>query len=74
MILEPFKFYLNNNADNDLSHGWFAAPNATSPKAPAGGPSIRWSAGYYYVITGGHNVLLVRSKDLRTWEAPHTPI
>lgn len=70
MILEPFIFYLNNNADGDLSHGWFEAPNTTTPLMPAGGPSIRWSRGYYYVISGGHHVFLARSKDLRTnWES-----
>eukprot|EP01062_Namystynia_karyoxenos_P003265 TRINITY_DN1115_c0_g1_i1.p2 TRINITY_DN1115_c0_g1~~TRINITY_DN1115_c0_g1_i1.p2 ORF type:complete len:358 (+),score=94.89 TRINITY_DN1115_c0_g1_i1:63-1076(+) len=70
MILEPFMFMLNNNADGDLTHGWFPAPNATGPHAATGGPSIRFENGYYYVITGGHTVYLARSRDLRNWEPP----
>ena len=70
MILEPFHFMLNNNKDGDLSSGWFPAPNATTPDAPSGGPSIRFLDGYYYVITGGHTVYLARSRDLLTWEEP----
>ena len=69
MILEPFTFMLNNNADGDLTGGWFPAPNATAPPGPSGGPSIRHSGDFYYVITGGQTVYLFRSRDLRTWEA-----
>ena len=74
MILEPFHFWLNNNADGDLTHGWFAAPNASAPHTASGGPSIRFEGGMYYVITGGHNVMLARSADLRVWEATRTLI
>eukprot|EP00966_Prymnesium_polylepis_P038673 897762-Prymnesium_polylepis.1 len=65
---------LNDNADGDLTHGWFSAPNVTAPKAPSGGPSIRFEGGFYYVITGGHTVQLTRSRDLRAWEEPRTLI
>jgi hypothetical protein len=65
MILEPFTFLVNNNADGDLTHGWVpAGPKSKSPHAPGGGPSIRFEAGYYFVITGGQTVMLCRSKDL----------
>ena len=49
MILEPFTFMLNNNADGNLSHGWFNPPpnTTTAPHgAPSGGPSIRFEQGY----------------------------
>eukprot|EP01043_Picozoa_sp_COSAG02_P084162 COSAG02_NODE_22042_length_765_cov_1.531532_1_plen_238_part_01 len=64
MILEPFTFLLNNNADGDLTHGWTAATGSKSPHAPGGGPSIRFEDGHYFVITGGQTVMLCRSKDL----------
>ena len=64
MILEPFTFLVNNNADGDLTHGWVPATGSKSPHAPGGGPSIRFEAGHYYVITGGQTVMLCRSKDL----------
>jgi len=36
-------------------------------------PSVRYipSTGYFYVITGGDKVYLLRSKDLITWETGH---
>lgn len=68
MILEPFMFLLNNNADGDLTHGWFPAHGTTSPTCHAGGPSIRHENGYYYVVTGGDKVYLTRSKDLSQWD------
>jgi hypothetical protein len=38
---------------------------------PSACPSVRYSAdtGYYYVLTGGYWVYIMRSKDLKTWEA-----
>lgn len=67
MILEPFMFKVNNNADGNLSYGWVDATGSKPPHAPSGGPSIRHEGGYYYVITGGRTVMLCRSKDLGTW-------
>lgn len=64
MILEPHNFMLNNNADGDLSSGWFPATGSVPFKASVGGPSIRHEGGYYYAITGGTIVYLCRSKDL----------
>jgi hypothetical protein len=64
MILEPFMFKVNNNADGDLSHGWVDATGSKPPHAPSGGPSIRHEGGHYYVITGGSTVMLCRSADL----------
>ena len=70
MILEHFAkdetndFLVNNNADGDLSHGWISANQPKFRAAPGGGPSIRFEGGRYYVITGGRQVMLCRSKDL----------
>lgn len=69
MILEDNSLHLNDNADGNLTHGWFAAPG-TKPPAPGGGPSVRFEGGFYYTITGGQNVYLSRSADLQTWEGP----
>ena len=33
-------------------------------------PTIRFVKGYYYVSTGGHNVWIARTKNLREWECP----
>jgi hypothetical protein len=62
MILEPFTFMVNNNADGNLSYGWIPATGSKAPHAPGGGPSIRYEGGHYYVITGGTTVMLCRSK------------
>jgi hypothetical protein len=76
MITEGATFAVNNNADGDLTRGWVTLPaaNASVPQCPEGCqcPSIRYlpSDGFYYVITGGHSVWLLRSKDLQTWEQP----
>ena len=55
MIMEPFTFAVNNNQDGNLAMGWILL-NITEPKAPSGGPSIRYNHldSKYYVITGGH--------------------
>ena len=64
MILEPYTFMVNNNADGDLTRGWVPATGSKEPHSPGGGPSIRWEGGHYYVITGGRTVMLCRSADL----------
>eukprot|EP01065_Artemidia_motanka_P028046 TRINITY_DN33257_c0_g1_i1.p2 TRINITY_DN33257_c0_g1~~TRINITY_DN33257_c0_g1_i1.p2 ORF type:complete len:334 (+),score=96.20 TRINITY_DN33257_c0_g1_i1:61-1062(+) len=67
MMLEPFTFMVNDGTN--LTQGWTRV-DAAKPKAPSGGPSIRWTGNYYYIITGGHIVYLLRSKDLQSWEGP----
>mmetsp|Transcript_1515 Transcript_1515/g.3944 ORF Transcript_1515/g.3944 Transcript_1515/m.3944 type:complete len:359 (+) Transcript_1515:48-1124(+) len=69
MILEPFTFMVNDNADGDLSRGWVAAAGSKAPHAPSGGPSIRYEGGKYYVITGGKTVVVCRSADLGMTDA-----
>eukprot|EP00911_Craspedida_sp_UC1_P002548 UC1_evm1s1892 len=74
LIAEEFSFYLNNAQDGNLTRGWFQANSTVPQNAPFGGPSLRWSRGFYYAITGGRTVNLFRSPDLRTWTAsPHNP-
>ena len=76
MITEGATFAVNNNANGDLTTGWVTLPsaNASVPQCPEGCqcPSVRYvpSDGFYYVVTGGHNIWLLRSQDLRTWEQP----
>ena len=82
MISEPFNFLVNNDPSGNLTAagtGWAVVPDQRPPQAPAGGPSIRWSNGWYYVITGGGarnagTVQLARSRDLRTWTAAVTMV
>jgi hypothetical protein len=73
MMLECFSWAVNNNADGDLTHGWTEIVS-TAPHAPCDGPSIRYSPmdSFYYVLTGGHTVSLLRTKDFRSW-AESTP-
>eukprot|EP01079_Euglenida_sp_SAG-EU17-18_P004304 gene4304-782_t len=76
MILEPFSFAVNNDPTGDLTKGW-SLLDSTPPKDPSGGPSIRFNPAdqYYYIITGGHTVDLVRTKDFRSWQnSPKNPI
>ena len=73
MILEPFSFLLIDAPDGNLTRGWFSA-NSTPPHTSSGGPSIRFADGYYYVLTGGHNVDVFRSRDLRQWQPGSRPL
>lgn len=69
MILESFGFMLNNDPDGNLTRsGSWVLAKSKAPHAPSGGPSIRFSDGFYYILTGGHNVELYRSPDLQTWQ------
>eukprot|EP00051_Salpingoeca_urceolata_P016628 m.222144 g.222144 ORF g.222144 m.222144 type:complete len:384 (+) comp18732_c1_seq9:288-1439(+) len=69
MFLECFTWAINNNDDGDLTKGWVLI-NSTAPHAPCGGPSMRYSPadGYYYILTGGHTVSLLRTEDFQTWQ------
>lgn len=68
MMLEPFVFAINNNDDGNLTTGWTLINSSRVP-APSGGPSIRYNPidGYYYILTGGHTVHLLRTRDFQTW-------
>jgi hypothetical protein len=71
MFLECFAWAINLNADGDLSHGWTLLANTSAPPgAPCGGPSFTYSPldGYFYHLTGGNVVWLVRSQDFRSWQ------
>ena len=70
MLVEDNTIYLNNQADGNLSHGWFKGGRIDYPGAPGGGPSINYVDGYYYTLTGGNKVYVSRSNDLKTWEGP----
>ena len=76
MILELSpRFALNNNADGDLTQGWFPIPGAIDPP-DNGGPSIRWNPldSMYYAILGGTHVELIRTRDFKVWErSPNRP-
>jgi len=71
-------FYIKNSPTLDQGE-WIALniSKYTIPNFNTGGnqigacPSVRYVAGYYYVITGGQNIYIVRSKDLATWELGH---
>lgn len=75
MITEGATFAINNDPLGDLTSGWITLNKTYGiPNCPEGCqcPSIRFlpSDGYYYILTGGHNIWLLRSKDLQKWEEP----
>lgn len=68
MILESFIFMAVDAPHGNLTGSpWFRL-QSVDPPAPSGGPSIRFSDGYYYIITGGHTVELFRTSDFKSWE------
>lgn len=69
MHLECFAWAINNNADGNLSYGWELLNDTHQPNAPCGGPSMKFNPldGYYYLLTGGNIVALVRTNDFQTW-------
>lgn len=71
ILVEDNTIYLNNEADGNLSHGWFRGGSIDYPGAPGGGPSINFVDGYYYMLTGGSKVYVSRSKELKVWEGPN---
>ena len=71
MFLECFAWAVHDGNDSDLSRGWTLLANTSAPPgAPCGGPSFVYSPrdDYFYHLTGGNVVWLVRSQDFRTWE------
>lgn len=69
MMLEPFQWAINDNADGNLTHGWRYISSTPPQNVQRGGPSMRYSPadGYYYILTGGHTVSLIRTKDFHSW-------
>jgi len=70
--------FLINNGDVPTKAPWVLLDTKTYfiPKLAGGGngvgacPSVRYvpSTGYYYVVSGGNDVYITRSKDLMNWE------
>jgi len=66
-------YYLVNNATTPVNGKWElinVTKSAQSTIFPAECPTIRYvpATGYFYVLTGGHWIYFMRSKDLRIWE------
>jgi hypothetical protein len=63
MVTNTGNLMVNNQADGNLTRGWYTMPTGTGW---FGCPSIRYlpSDGYYYVIEGGKDVTITRSKTL----------
>jgi len=74
--------FLINNGITPLDAPWvlmnttqYFVPNLAGGTNGVGAcPSVRYipSTGYYYVISGGNKVYVVRSKDLMKWELGHS--
>jgi len=69
---------VNDNADGDLSHSWVTLPASKAYGGIEACPSVRYlpSDGYYYTVSGGSKIPLMRSRDLLVWETaagPATP-
>ena len=76
MIVEELAFFINDNADGDLTHGWVRLNSTIAPPALRGGPSIRYNPldKKFYAITGGSKVFLTRTSDFMYWEqSPNQP-
>lgn len=63
-------YALNNNIDGNLTTGWITLPKNQSHGGVLACPSIRYLPAdqYYYTVSGGHTVVLQRSKNLLSWE------
>jgi len=62
---------VNNNADgSDLSTGWSTLEPARARGGSKACPSVRYlpSDDYYYTVSGGDTVDIMRSRDLLQWE------
>ena len=75
MATERGVWAVNNNANGDLSTGWITLHSSRAHGGSLACPSVRYlpSDGYYYTVSGGHVVELMRSKDLLTWETSKGP-
>ena len=75
MIAEPFTIYVKNNiVDNNLMTPWRRLKAQPPKDVPVGGPSIRHVGGFFYILTGGFRVELIRTKDFVSWErSPNRP-
>jgi hypothetical protein len=59
----------------DLSRGWITLPPSKAYGGSEACPSVRFlpSDGYYYTVSGGNTIPLMRSKDLLVWEKASGP-
>ena len=75
MATENGVWAVNNNEDGDLSQGWITLPSSAAKGGSLACPSVRYlpSDGYYYTVSCGHIIPLMRSKDLLTWETASGP-
>ena len=66
---------VNNNENGDLSSGWLTLPASKAHGGSEACPAVRYlpSDGYYYTVSGGNRIPLMRSKDLLTWETAQGP-
>lgn len=66
---------VNNNADGDLTKGWVTLTAAQAHGGSRACPSVRYlpSDGYYYTVSGGNTIALMRSRDLLSWETASGP-
>jgi len=70
MASESGVWMVNDAADGDLRSGWSTLNREQAHGGSLACPSVRYlpSDGYYYTISGGHTVILQRSRDLLQWE------
>ena len=70
MATEDGTWAVNNRADGDLSRGWTTLPAEKAHGGSLACPSVRYlpSDGYYYTVSGGNIIPLMRSKNLLDWE------
>jgi hypothetical protein len=67
---ERARFLVTNNSDPTNVNSWISLNDTyTVPPLPDTGscPSLRHDGQYYYYLTGGTNIHILRSKDLISW-------
>ena len=69
---ERARFAVSSDADPRNASAWaLLPPNATVPALPDVGscPSLRSDGAFFYYLTGGRDISILRSVDLVTWTA-----
>ena len=79
MALEsPAALAINTGADRDLSNNWQLLPMSDEGYTTHGMacPTTRYNPkdSFYYVFGGGADIILTRSRDLKTWTRANTSL
>jgi hypothetical protein len=70
MIMDHGRAFYHATGDRNLSAGWQPI-NTSVPMGYGACPSVHYAEedGFFYMISGGHLIALVRTRDFLTWES-----